>query len=87
MEDCKSILDTHSSWSSRSRLINCMVECFDRIPLLMGNPSALLFSLLYGAPVQSITGSNTLVVFTLFQLNSSCAIDCEHLGRRINRIN
>jgi len=68
-------------------LVNQLYDTSIRTSLLMGNPSALLFSLLYGAPVQSITGSNTLVVFTLFQLNSSCAIDCEHLGRRINRIN
>jgi len=54
---------------------------------LLSNSAAPLLSLftLYGAPVQSITGSNTLVVIALCVfVKLSLAIDCEHLIDRIN---
>jgi len=50
MEDRKSILFTHSyPWSSWS-FVNQLHDALIRTSLLMGDPSALLFSLLYGAP-------------------------------------
>ena len=77
--------------SSRS-LVNRLYDsnpCSDRISLSMGNPSALLFSLLYGAPANRLNRLQTLwciIFFCCFFLLSNSAALCYRLWAfRIDR--